>query len=63
MSIFFIQALVQRGLKADEWLKPVSDILGGKSGGKEMSAQASGPNVERVSEAVEAAKKFAQLKL
>lgn len=57
------QALVQRGLKADEWLKGLSHILGGKSGGKAMYAQCSGPNIEQVSQAVEAAKKFARLKL
>ena len=57
------KALVEQGLRADEWLKGLSDILGGKSGGKAMSAQCSGPNINQIAQAVDAAKDFARLKL
>lgn len=52
-----------KGLKADEWVKCVSEVIGGKAGGRELSAQGSGPNVHNLSVAVENAKKFSSLKL
>lgn len=52
-----------KGLKADEWVKCVSEVIGGKAGGTELSAQGSGPNVHNLSVAVENAKKFSGLKL
>jgi alanyl-tRNA synthetase len=55
--------VIDKGLKADEWTKVVSEILGGKSGGKGMSAQASGPNVNNVQKAMEVAQQFANSKL
>ena len=58
-----LQDLVSRGLKADEWVKSVSELLGGKCGGKELSAQGSGPNIGCVDKAVEMAKQFAKMKL
>ncbi|XP_067053793.1 alanine--tRNA ligase, cytoplasmic-like [Acropora muricata] len=54
---------IQQGLKADEWVKSVSDLLGGKCGGKDVSAQGSGPNVGCIDKAVEIASKFAEQKL
>ena len=62
-SLVVGQALVEQGLKADEWLKGLCSILGGKSGGKAVSAQCSGPNIEHISQAVDTAKDFARLKL
>jgi alanyl-tRNA synthetase len=50
-------------LKADEWIGSVSSLLGGKGGGKEMSAQASGPHYECLKEAQQLAKEFAKLKV
>ena len=44
-------------------MKCVSQVIGGKAGGRELSAQGSGPNVENLSIAVENAKKFSSLKL
>ena len=52
-----------KGLKADEWVKCVSEVIGGKAGGRELSAQGSGPNVKNISVAVENAKKFSRVKL
>jgi len=54
---------VARGLKADEWVRCVSEVIGGKAGGRELSAQGSGPNVHNLPVAVENAKKFSMLKL
>ena len=52
-----------KGLKADQWVKCVSEVIGGKAGGRELSAQGSGPNVHNLSVAVENAKKFSSVKL
>ena len=57
------QGLVEKGLKADEWVKVLSPLLGGKAGGKDTSAQGSGTNTDRLQEAVEAANQFAFSKL
>lgn len=54
---------IQQGLKADEWVKSVSELLGGKCGGKDVSAQGSGPNIGCIDKAVETARKFAEQKL
>ena len=52
-----------RGLKADEWVKSVSQLLGGKCGGKDLSAQGSGPSSGCVGEEIELGKEFAKMKL
>lgn len=58
-----LQEVIQQGLKADEWVKSVSHLIGGKCGGKDLSAQGSGPNIGCVKKAVETATQFAQQKL
>ena len=55
--------MVSHGLKADEWVKAVSNVIGGKSGGKDVSAQASGPHIDRLQEAIRVAEEFAKMKL
>ncbi|CAG8492710.1 7812_t:CDS:10 [Paraglomus occultum] len=55
--------LVSRGLKANEWAKSVTDVIGGRSGGKDVSAQGSGVNVNKIDEALKVAQRFAELKL
>jgi len=62
---FFVasQEVIQQGLKADEWVKSVAELIGGKCGGKDVSAQGSGPNIGCVKKAVETATQFAQQKL
>ncbi|XP_055352983.1 alanine--tRNA ligase, cytoplasmic-like [Paramacrobiotus metropolitanus] len=54
---------VAKGLKANEWVQQISSLIGGKGGGKELSAQATGSNVKALNQAMEMAKKFAELKL
>lgn len=62
---FFVtsQEVIHQGLRADEWVKSVSELIGGKCGGKDLSAQGSGPNIGCVKKAVETATRFAQQKL
>ena len=62
-KIFSLQEVIQQGLKADEWVMSVSELLGGKCGGKDLSAQGSGPNVGCLKKAVETATQFAKQKL
>ena len=61
--LLVLQEVIARGLKADEWVKSVSELIGGKCGGKDVSAQGSGPNIGCVKKAVETATNFAQQKL
>lgn len=66
-KIFCLSAVtksaVEKGLKANEWVQHVSNAMGGKGGGKPESAQASGPNYEKVDDVLELAKQFATTKL
>lgn len=57
------KCLVARGLNADEWVQAVSMVIKGKCGGKASSAEASGPCVEKLQEALFVARKYASLKL
>ncbi|GIY43516.1 alanine--tRNA ligase, cytoplasmic [Caerostris darwini] len=57
------KAVTSKGLKANEWVQQVSQVIGGKGGGKPESAQATGTNANAVSEAINLAKKFAEMKL
>eukprot|EP00057_Strongylocentrotus_purpuratus_P024795 XP_011679269.1 PREDICTED: LOW QUALITY PROTEIN: alanine--tRNA ligase, cytoplasmic [Strongylocentrotus purpuratus] len=54
---------VGKGLKANEWVQEVAGIMGGKGGGRDVSAQATGDQIGVVDLAVEMAQQFAQLKL
>jgi len=51
------------GLKANDWVKEVSTIIGGKGGGKPLSAQGSGDKLDDITKALDIAKQFAALKL
>ena len=53
------KALVGK-LKAGEWLNAALGPLGGKGGGKPTSATGSGPQLERLPEALAAAKELAR---
>lgn len=53
----------EKGLKANEWVQHLSNVMGGKGGGKADSAQAQGNNFEKVDEIMELAKQFAASKL
>ncbi|XP_019864269.1 PREDICTED: alanine--tRNA ligase, cytoplasmic-like [Amphimedon queenslandica] len=50
---------IAKGLKANEWVQAVSVTIGGKGGGRDNTAQATGTNVGKLSDAVEVAKQFA----
>ena len=50
-------------LKANEWVNSCSAVIGGKGGGKDVQAQASGKETAKVNEAIELAKQFAATKL
>jgi len=54
---------ITKGLKANEWVGKVAEIIGGKGGGKAESAQGSGNKVNAIDEAVKVAIEFAKLKL
>ncbi|XP_047107863.1 alanine--tRNA ligase, cytoplasmic [Schistocerca piceifrons] len=55
--------LINRGLKANEWIQQVSGMMQGKGGGKPESAQASGNNTSCLENAIQTAIKYAELKL
>ncbi|GBB93113.1 hypothetical protein RclHR1_02110012 [Rhizophagus clarus] len=55
--------LTGKGLKASEWAKTVSETVGGKSGGKDDSAQGSGTNIDKLDEAIKIAEQFAKLQV
>ena len=52
-----------KGLKADEWVKSLTDIINGKGGGKAESAQISGTQTSALQDALSVAEKFVQTKL
>ncbi|KHN71931.1 Alanine--tRNA ligase, cytoplasmic [Toxocara canis] len=56
-------AAVAAGLKAPEWVSKVCEVVGGRGGGKDMQAQATGDRIDRVAEAVKLANDFAQMTL
>ncbi|PVU99863.1 hypothetical protein BB559_000336 [Furculomyces boomerangus] len=60
---FVPQSLISKGLSAKKWASTVSEVVGGKSGGKDDSAQGSGINVDSVSEAEKVALEFAKISL
>ncbi|CAD6996848.1 unnamed protein product [Ceratitis capitata] len=57
------KSAVGKGLKANEWVQHLSEIIGGKGGGKPESAQASGSNYENADEVIRLATEFAKTKL
>lgn len=61
--MFSFQNLIKKGLKANEWVARVSEIIAGKGGGKDDAAQASGSNFECTQEAIKVAIEFARKKL
>lgn len=50
-------------LKANEWIGEISELLGGKGGGKDALAQATGTNPSNLTQCIDLATKFANLKL
>ncbi|GAB4192545.1 MAG: alanine--tRNA ligase [Phycisphaeraceae bacterium] len=50
--------MIERGLKAGDWIKHVAPIVGGGGGGRPDSAQAGGKDPAKLPEALETAKAF-----
>uniref|UniRef100_A0A7E4UWM7 Alanine--tRNA ligase n=1 Tax=Panagrellus redivivus TaxID=6233 RepID=A0A7E4UWM7_PANRE len=57
------KALVSAGFKAPAWIGKVCEVIGGRGGGKDLQAQATGDGIDKVEEAAEVARKFAELSL
>uniref|UniRef100_UPI00398ED31B alanine--tRNA ligase, cytoplasmic n=1 Tax=Pristiophorus japonicus TaxID=55135 RepID=UPI00398ED31B len=57
------QEVVSRGLKASDWVGHISELLDGRGGGKDMSAQATGKNINSLDKALKLATEFAKLKI
>ena len=55
--------LVERGIKAGDWIKNVAPIVGGGGGGKPDLAQAGGKNPEKIEQALEEAVSFIESKI
>jgi alanyl-tRNA synthetase len=54
---------IGKGLKAGDWVREVSAVLGGKGGGRPDSAQGSGTMISKLSDAMERAQSFAHAQL
>ena len=57
------QALIQKGLKAGDWVREVAKAAGGGGGGRPDMAQAGGKDPAKLPEALETARAFASSKL
>jgi len=58
-----IQSMIDRGLKAPEWIEAVCELVGGKGSGKDGQAQAVGNNAAAVDDAVQLARKLFETKI
>ena len=54
---------MKKGLKANEWVTQVQQLICGRGGGKDISAQATGSNVDSIDAAMKQATDFACAKL
>lgn len=55
--------LVSKGIRADEWMKEIAPLLGGKGGGKGESAQGGGNQPEKIPEALKVARQWLEKKV
>ena len=53
------ESLIDRGLKAGDWVRAAAEACGGRGGGRPDSAQAGGKDTSRADDAVEAARSLA----
>lgn len=51
-------ALVESGLKADEWVRATLEVCGGRGGGRPSNAQGQAPECSNVDEVIAASEKF-----
>ncbi|VDI01856.1 alanyl-tRNA synthetase [Mytilus galloprovincialis] len=54
---------IAAGLSAKAWVTEIAPLISGKGGGSDASAQATGSSCDALQEALQTAKKFAQMKL
>jgi len=52
--------MIERGLKAGDWVREVAKVAGGGGGGKPDMAQAGGKNPEKLDAALETGRGFAE---
>ncbi len=52
--------MIHKGLRAGDWIKTVSEIVGGKGGGRPEAAQGGGTNLAKVKDAIEAGNNYAR---
>lgn len=57
------QGLSSQGVTAEKWASAVTEVVGGKSGGKEPTRQGQGTNADKIDEAVAVAEKWLAEKL
>ncbi len=55
-------ALIAKGLKAGDWVREAARVVGGKGGGRPDMAQAGGKDVDKLPQALEAARAFVEAK-
>ncbi|HED54411.1 MAG TPA: alanine--tRNA ligase [Phycisphaerales bacterium] len=52
--------LIERGLKAGDWVRAAAEACGGKGGGKPNQAQGGGTDIAKIDEAIRTAESFAE---
>lgn len=62
-GVYVGTSLSSKGVTAEQWASVVSNIVGGRSGGKEPTRQGVGVRPEKIDEAVEEARKWLEEKL
>ncbi|RYP65223.1 hypothetical protein DL770_009050 [Monosporascus sp. CRB-9-2] len=62
-GVYVGTSLASQGVTAEKWASAVTEIVGGKSGGKEPTRQGQGTNAEKIDEAVAVAERWLAEKL
>ncbi|MFK7759881.1 MAG: alanine--tRNA ligase [Phycisphaerales bacterium] len=53
------ESMIKRGLKAGDWIRETTSVMGGKGGGRPNSAQGSGTDISKLKEAATHARQWA----
>ena len=56
-------ALVESGLKADDWVRATLEVCGGRGGGRPANAQGQAPECDNIDAVIEASEKFLSEKI
>ncbi|KAI1334112.1 tRNA synthetases class II (A)-domain-containing protein [Xylariaceae sp. FL0016] len=62
-GVYVGSSLASQGVTAEKWAVAVTDVVGGKSGGKEPTRQGQGTNADQIDEAVAVAERWLAEKL